>query len=168
MQLPLTTFIAEERTVADWNSIRTLLIDSDDSEHWKLVFDDYFFARLKSRYLNPIESIKQHSRCKGEGFSIMTIICSLIEFLETTYRGKNYRYVRKGDKPLRDFEYSSSSEIFRSFLTSHKPSSIETIVYRDDFYDALIQYIHNYQNDLLSYTERKSAFLRKFDRLCEE
>jgi hypothetical protein len=81
MQLPLTTFIAEERTVADWNSIRTLLIDSDDSEHWKLVFDDYFFARLKSRYLNPIESIKEHSRCKGEGFSIMTIICSVIEFL---------------------------------------------------------------------------------------
>lgn len=214
MQLPLTTYIAGRKTVADWNILRPTLNDFCDSTAWANVFNDYFIARLTDRYLNPIKSIKQEGGYTGEGFSIMTIICSLIEFLETTYQGKNYRFRRNSDPPLGQFEYSFSGQIFIDFLTTRSPfntqfdaptsqdfyknircgllheartngnwtirgnsgnktlikkAPTETIIYRDDFYDALVEFINvTYKRDLASSTDRKEAFIRKYDRLCEE
>lgn len=214
MQLPLTTYIAGRKTVLDWLTIRPTLNDFTNSVVWDTVFTDYFHTRLKDRYLDPINSIKQDGCYSGEGFSIMTIICSLIEFLETTYQGINYRYVRRHDPPLGQFEYSVSGQIFVDFLTQRQPFSThfnnalaqsfysnvrcgllheartngkrtiwgksssnilaettatEIIVYRDDFYDALTNFVStHYKTDLLASDDRKRAFLRKFDRLCEE
>lgn len=214
MQLLLSTYIAGRKTVANWNSIRVNLNDFNNSSLWTKVFNDYFLTRLYDRYLNPVKCIKQDGSYLGEGFSIMTIICSLVEFLETTYQGRNYRHRRNGDPPLGQYEYSTSRQIFVNFLTRRNPftthfdtqtagdfySNIrcgllheartngkwtiwgkseankliektltEIIVYRDDFYDALLDYINNqYKGELLSSTDRKQAFLRKYDRLCEE
>jgi hypothetical protein len=55
---------------------------------------------------------------EGEGFSILAIICSLIEFLESTIQGKNYRWRRPSDN-----EYSSSKNMFISFLCTRHPFS---------------------------------------------
>ena len=164
--------------------------------------------------MNPISSIKTKGCYNGEGFAIMTIICSLIEFLETTYQGLNYRYVRRNAPQLTQFEYSVSAQIFIDFLTLRKPfvhhfnnsqaesfysnvrcgllheartndkwtiwgSSLnstlvettptEIIIYRDNFYNALLDFINNhYKTELLESDDRKKAFLRKFDRLCYE
>lgn len=213
MQLQLSTYIAGEKTVGDWNSIRYTLNDFSNTELWTSVFDDYFLTRLNDRYLNPIKSIKQDGNYLGEGFSIMTIICSLVEFLETTYQGKNYRFRRRGDPKHDKFEYSESVKIFVDFLTNRNPFSkhfdtptaldfysnircallheartngkwrilgkstsndlikkndTEIIVFRDNFYDALLNFINiNYKTELLSSTDRKQAFLRKYDKLCE-
>jgi hypothetical protein len=213
MQLQLSTYIAGRKTVADWISIRNALNDFGNAELWTSVFDDYFLTRLNDRYLDPIKSIKQDGCYSGEGFSIMTIICSLVEFLETTYQGRNYRFRRKGDPELEPFEYSASGQIFVDFLTNRNPFSLHFntqtaldfysnircgllheartngkwtiwgkspnndlmeknenafIVFRDDFCDALLNFINiNYKAELLSSTDRKQAFLRKYDRLCE-
>jgi len=117
MQLPSNTRIAGKKTVGDWNTVRSDLNDLTNSLLWTTVFKDYFLTRLRDRYLNPIKSIKQGRRYSGEGFSIMTIICSLIEFLETTYQGTNYRY----PKPFGAYEYSKSRQIFIDFLTKRDP-----------------------------------------------
>jgi len=214
MQLSSTTYIAGRKTVADWNALKPSLVDMTNTVLWTSVYNDFYIARLKDRYLDPIKSIKQDGGYTGEGFSIMTIICSLIEFLETTYQGKNYRYRRTGEPVLGQFEYSASGQIFIDFLTNRSPFNLqfnaqtseefyknircgllheartngnwtiwgnsgnktlikktatETIVYRDDFYDALLEFINtNYKNDFLLSTDRKEAFIRKFDKLCEE
>ena len=82
MQLPSTTFIAGRKTVSDWLLMKKELTDFKNDIIWEKAYDDYFLTRLKDRYLTPIDSIKENGGYTGEGFSIMTIICSLIEFLE--------------------------------------------------------------------------------------
>jgi hypothetical protein len=56
----------------------------------------------------------------GEGFSIVALQCTLIEFLESTLIGKNYRFLKKG-QVLGEHEYSSSSALFVDFLSKRKP-----------------------------------------------
>lgn len=214
MQLPLTTLIAGKKTVSDWNAIKPSLADYNNRSLWTNTYFDFYITRLTDRYLNPIKAIKQDGGYTGEGFSIMAIICSLIEFLETTYQGTNYRYRRKDDPPLGQYEYGSSGQIFIDFLTNRNPfneqfdrqnaddfyknircgllheartignwtiwgnsgniiliekTTTETIIYRDDFFEALQQFINNYYKvELLVSSDRKEAFIRKFDKLCEE
>ncbi len=214
MQLTLTTYIAGRKTVADWNAMKASLADFNNTNLWTTAYNDFYITRLNDRYLNPIKSIKQGGCYTGEGFSIMTIICSLIEFLETTYQGINYRYRRKGDPPLGQYEYGVSGHIFINFLCTRTPFNLqfdtqnaddffknircgllheartngnwtiwgssgngtlinktanETIIYRDDFSEALHKFINTqYKADLLSSVDRKEAFIRKFDKLCEE
>ncbi|HTF03988.1 MAG TPA: hypothetical protein VK826_08180 [Bacteroidia bacterium] len=214
MQLPLTTLIAGCKTVADWNAIKASLADFNDTILWTTAYNDFYITRLNDRYLSPIKSIKHDGGYTGEGFSIMTIICSLIEFLETTHQGKNYRYRRNGDPPLGQYEYGASGQIFIDFLSNQTPfntqfnpqnaddfyrnircgllheartngnwtiwgnsgngtlikkTSTETIIYRDDFFDALQEFINiHFKAYLLSSADRKEAFIRKFDKLCEE
>lgn len=135
MQLPLTTYIAGRKTVADWNALKPYLTDLNNTELWTKIYNDFYITRLKDRYLDPINSIKKDGGYTGEGFSIMTIICSLVEFLETTYQGKNYRFTKKGDPPLGPFEYSSSGQIFMDFLTNRSPfNSKFDPQTSDDFY----------------------------------
>lgn len=213
MQLPLTTQIAGWKTVGDWNAVKTLLSDFNNTDLWSKVFNDFYLTRLNDRYLNPIKLIKGNGGYIGEGFSIMTIICSLIEFLETTHQGKNYRFIKNGDPVLGLFEYSKSRQIFIDFLTIQVPfnaqfnnqtaedfyrnircgllheartngswtiwgnsgnktlikkTANETIIFRDDFYEAILEFITSYKTNLLLSTVRKEAFIRKFDKLCEE
>lgn len=121
MRLPLKTVIAGKKTVSDWYSIRATLANFKESNLWNDVFDEYFLSRLNGRYLLPIQRIKEQETYNGEGFAIMTIICSLIEFLETTYQGINYRFIKRGDPPIGKFEYCVSSQVFINFLTTHEP-----------------------------------------------
>ena len=60
---------------------------------------------------------------RGEGFSIVAIQCTLIEFLESTFQEISYRCRRKPDSPLGKYEYSDSSNMFVHFLTNRRPFS---------------------------------------------
>ncbi|WP_426325172.1 hypothetical protein [Pedobacter sp. R-06] len=214
MRLSLTTSIAGRKTVADWDSIKSDLTDFNNTDLWTTAYNDFYIKRLNDRYLNPIKSIKKNDAYTGEGFSIMTIICSLIEFLEATYQGKSYRYRKKGDPLLGQYEYGASGQIFIDFLTNRIPfnthfnvinagefyrnvrcgllhesrtngnwtiwgnsgdgtllkkTPIETIIYRDEFYASILEFINiHYKSELMSSNKRKKAFIRKFDNLCEE
>ena len=210
MQLPLTMQIAGSKTVNDWNKLKKILSDFKNDEGWKSVYKDYYLARLKHRYLNPITSIRDDGSFTGEGFAIMAIICSLVEFLESTYQGINYRYRKKIDAPLTSLEYDGSEAIFVSFLTQRHPfnkefdeptakdfyknvrcgllheartngnwtiwgvgneligkAKNETIIYRNNFFDATEMFIKDFEDELLNNDDRKQAFIRKFDNLCE-
>ena len=114
-------YIAGSKTIDDWNAFRKTLVPSGDQAFWKEAFDSYFHERLSLRYLEPIRVLQEHGTFQGEGFSIVAIQCTLIEFLASTVEGRNYRFRRAGDPPLGPHEYSNSSDLFIAFLETRQP-----------------------------------------------
>lgn len=114
-------YIAGRNTAENWYALRNQL-EIGNPDGWQKAFAEFFEARLYLRYLSPIKVLQDSGTFQGEGFSIVAIQCSLIEFLESTEQGTNYRYVRRGEK-LDAYEYSSSRDVFISFLTKRVPFS---------------------------------------------
>jgi hypothetical protein len=83
--------IAGSKTIDDWKACRAALVPGNDPARWQEVFDSYFYARLSLHYLEPIRVLQENGTFRGEGFSIVAIQCSLIEFLESTVQGISYR-----------------------------------------------------------------------------
>ena len=115
-------YIAGRKTPENWGTFRSKLIKEANQELWKKAFDEYFKERLNLRYLNPIKILQENGKLIGEGFSIMAIICTLVEFLETTIKGLKYKYVRNKNE-LNQYEYCFSSDIFVDFLSKRIPFS---------------------------------------------
>lgn len=114
-----TTRIAGCKTVLDWKNLRNQIrIIEINSDLWNEAFD-FFMERLETRYFKPIKDIKDNDQYNGEGFAITAILCSLIEFLESTYTGEIYRYCR--DNQLQQFEYNRSKQKFISFFENRPP-----------------------------------------------
>jgi hypothetical protein len=114
-------FIAGKKKVSHWRAFEATLTVGGAPTLWKKAFTEYFHARLSYRYLKPLRTLQESGPLRGEGFSIVAIQCSLIEFLESTIQGKIYRYRRRGDPPLGQYEYSNSGSIFESFLMNRTP-----------------------------------------------
>jgi hypothetical protein len=112
--------IAGQKTPADWRRCRTALEAGADATAWTKAFNEYFIARLNNRYRDPVKVIQEYGAYKGEGFAILTIQCSLIEYLESTIQGTKYRYARRGQE-LGQWEYSGSREIYVKFLSARPP-----------------------------------------------
>lgn len=121
MNSKLENYIAGRKTPTDWYATRDGL-SVGNPENWHQAFVDFFETRLYLRYLHPIRVLQDSGISQGEGFSIVAIQCSLIEFLESTAQGTNYRYASRRD-PLGPYEYSSSQDVFVSFLRSRAPFS---------------------------------------------
>src|ERR1700733_7076351 len=117
----ISVYIAGSKTTDDWKAFRQTLAPGGDAGRWRQAFDEYFHARLSLRYLNPIKILQENGTFQGEGFSIVAIQCTLIEFLESTIQGRIYRYRRPGDPPLGRHEYSNSGDLFVSFLITRQP-----------------------------------------------
>jgi hypothetical protein len=115
-----STYIAGRKTPDDWRAFRDTLVVGGDAAPWRLAFPDYYLERLRLRYLNPIRVLQDNGTFQGEGFSILAIQCSLIEFLESTVQGRTYRHLRKGEK-LGPHEYSKSGDLFVQFLCQRQP-----------------------------------------------
>jgi hypothetical protein len=79
--------IAGWKTGKDWHKFRASLIVGGDEAKWHEASNEYFRTRLDLRYLHPIKILEEQKEFRGEGFSILTIQCSLIEFLESTVQG---------------------------------------------------------------------------------
>src|SRR5438132_1715890 len=90
------TYIAGWKTADDWRALRAVLM-SGDASAWHRAVADYFHERLRLRYLNPIRLLQEYDSFQGEGFSILAIQCSIIEFLESTVQGLTYRHLRGGE-----------------------------------------------------------------------
>ena len=92
MKTPGDVYIAGSRTAKDWNAFRAkLTLLGADPALWHKAFDDYFYERLSLRYLEPIKVLQDNGTYQGEGFSIVAIQCTLIEFLESTFQEISYR-----------------------------------------------------------------------------
>jgi|ERR1051326_3033158 hypothetical protein len=114
--------IAGKLRASDWYRAKATLQYGGTPQNWELVFSNFLRQRLELRYLNPIKLLQDNGTFQGEGFSIVAIQCTLLEFLAASIEGKYYRYVRKGDPALdRSKEYSNSSELFTNFLITARP-----------------------------------------------
>jgi len=130
----LPVYVSGWKTPDDWKITKAILTGNPKTGDWERAFDEFFRTRLDLRYLGPIRVLQDNGSFQGEGFSIAGIQCSLIEFLESTVQGINYRYVRR-EKDLGSYEYSSSSKIFMSFLMIREPfAKVFTKTIADDFY----------------------------------
>jgi len=178
--------IAGAKRASDWRRLRQQLVDTPTTEVWEQAYDEYFVVRLDTRYFEPIRRLKGGDGWTGEGFSIMVILCSLVEFLETTVRGLKYVRGRKPDPALH--EYSSSKDVFVDFLAGRKPFA-DVFTDRDiamEFYEAVrCGLMHEAQTNLgwmVWATSHRRAiidraektvfrddfcFIRKFDSLCK-
>ncbi|WP_271893358.1 hypothetical protein [Candidatus Phyllobacterium onerii] len=116
------TYIAGRLSGEDWKRLKEKLAIGGEQEAWASAYEDYFLQRLKLRYLDPIKVLDHQGAWEGEGFSIVSIQCALIEFLSATRRGEKYRFLKRGET-LGPHEYSSSSALFQDFLSSVPPFS---------------------------------------------
>jgi hypothetical protein len=127
-------YITRDKRASDWRAFRAMLMVGGDPTAWERAFTEYFRARLSLRYLNPIRLLQEHGSAEGEGFSILAVQCTLIEFFESTVQGLNYRYVRRG-ATSRPHEYSDSAALFTGFLCTREPFASEFDQnLADDFY----------------------------------
>ena len=113
------TRIAGEKTISDWKKLRENLLPDKEfkEEDWEKAFDGYFMKRLETRYFRPIRALEAIEENAGEGFSIVALYCSLIEFLQATREGKIYNR----QKNLSEYEYDHSGPVFKDFLTKNIP-----------------------------------------------
>jgi hypothetical protein len=133
--LPADFIIAGQNRVSDWQAFKGKLTVGGNAILWEKAYSDYFRARLWHRYLKPLRILQANGLRQGEGFSIVAIQCSLIEFLESTVQGKSYIYSRNGNPPVGQYEYSSSGLMFESFLANRTPFNGEfTQQQPHDFY----------------------------------
>ena len=88
------TYIAGWKTPSDWLAFKTQLLEKGGEELWQKAFQEYFQERLNLRYLHPVKVLQENGTFTGDGFSIMAILCTLIEFLESTVQGLKYKYSR--------------------------------------------------------------------------
>jgi hypothetical protein len=91
------TKLSSKKTIGDWRAIQPTLSAGAGRRIWDDVLRDYYYDRLKTRYLDPIEAVRnlhlsKGEEPKGEGFAIVAIQCSLVEFLESCYQGINYKH----------------------------------------------------------------------------
>jgi len=203
------SYISGWKTPDDWRAFCQRLKNETGAEIWEEAYKEYFLDRLNLRYLHPIKVLQENGTFSGEGFSILAILCTLVEFLESTIEGLKYRFVRHDEK-LGEHEYSSSKNIFVNFLCerhpfrshfdkelaeefyrnircgllheaqtknswkvwakSHEGKIIDKekkIVFRDNFMQAVQEFIEDYGIQLKNNQKLQQAFIRKYDSLCE-
>jgi hypothetical protein len=127
--------IAGKKTNEDWHQASAKLVVGKEPDRWRQIFEEYFVERLRTRYLEPIRVISEINLRIGEGFSIVAIQCSLIEFLQTTIEGTNFNINAKENNTDYEYGLSKSKMKFVTFLTSQEPfSSYFDRILAIDFY----------------------------------
>lgn len=102
-----------------WTKLRTDINGSYDySENWGKV-KDLFQQRIQDFYFAPIDDILKTNKQKGEGFSILTLQCALIEMFAAFRVGKIHNRNKPRTGGLK-YEYSSSSSCFVDFLQTEE------------------------------------------------
>ena len=128
--------IAGKKTISEWADLSGSLVGVFSESHWKealCFFDD----RIEERYLIPARNVRgngEHNNLRGAGFAICTLLCALIENLETFHQGINF----KSSNP-REYEYSHghSKRLFTDFLKTKSPFKYffeNSPALADDFY----------------------------------
>lgn len=102
-----------------WTTERITLNNSYDySVNWDKVID-LFEQRIKDFYFAPIDDILKTNKQQGEGFSILTLQCALIEMFAAFRVGKIHNRNKPKTGGLK-YEYSSSSSCFVEFLQTEE------------------------------------------------
>jgi hypothetical protein len=108
-------------TIEEWQELRKKLTDTKDvDEYWEKAIE-FFNYRLHNRYLNPLDSMITNGNSEGEGFSIVTVQCALIEFYAAFRQGMIFKSKNKHNKNNYDTNiyYFLSGEFFQKFIVTH-------------------------------------------------
>ncbi|MFC1740111.1 hypothetical protein ACFL0N_01365 [Pseudomonadota bacterium] len=86
--------IAGDLTTKDWEELRPWLKKNPgnwtDQPSGRTNVLDFFNKRMQTRFLDPLFLIQEGKNREGEGFTIVAILCMLIEFLEALRTGYSY------------------------------------------------------------------------------
>ena len=110
---------------SEWTKIREKLNKNykyDDT--WKEAIN-LFEKRLKHTFFDPIQLVIDNKRRKGEGFTIVSVQCALIEMLSAFRQGKNFNH--KMQRNSQNYEYKKSEEMFTCLL-------LEAPIFQDIFW----------------------------------
>jgi hypothetical protein len=114
-----------------WTSLRKSLNSSYDykNKNWEKVIS-LFENRVNDFYFKPIDQILKLNK-QGEGFSILTLQCALIEMFAAFRQGKIHNHNRPKKKEIRPkYEYYNSDDCFIKFLETEE--IFENIFYIKD------------------------------------
>lgn len=114
------TKIAGNMTITDWEALSEKLVGDFSKEFWENALH-LFDARINERYLAPVRNIRgdgQHNNLRGAGFAICTLLCALIENMETFHRGINFKVPPKNQY---EYGFGHSKEFFTDFLKTKPP-----------------------------------------------
>jgi hypothetical protein len=99
-----------------WIRKRQIVRNSYEIDANWLEIIEKFKMRIENYYLIPIETVKEPARLKGEGFTILTIQCALIEMFAAFKYGKIHNHSKRGATP--NYEYNRANDCFIPFLYS--------------------------------------------------
>ncbi len=120
----------------DWPAIEALIGGGIDEGAWLNISNVVLRGRLNRLYFDPIHRLTRApgERGQGEGFSILTIQCSVLEFLAALRSGWSFKHGHKVQG--QDNFYGNSKLLFTSFLLSEEPfaSSFTTAERANQFY----------------------------------
>ncbi len=112
--------LAGGRTSDEWRTLRETLIVGGDPLVWRKAIDAFLIERLETRYFIPIRLLRSHLGGRGEGFAIVALQCSVIEFLAALRKGWHHtRHVDDVGPP--EYAYSDSGRLFVDFLVQVPP-----------------------------------------------
>ena len=96
----------------DWKSLRDILKDTSEyNDDWKRAME-FFKARMKNRYFDPIDRVE--NRDTGVGFLIVSIQCILLEHFAALLKGKIHNAYSNDSSPK--YEYRKSEDFYMEFL----------------------------------------------------
>lgn len=84
--------------------------------------------RITRKYFNPLQHIINRRDNEGEGFTIVTVQCALIEALAAFRKGEIFNHNKNNASPI--YEYKASKIMFVSIL--HTASIFENIFWQID------------------------------------
>lgn len=117
----------ELQEIETWYALRPLLnnlYSYGDNENWAAALK-LFQTRLNRKFFTPLQSIIDKKLLEGEGFTIVTVQCALIESLASFRTGQIFAHKRVKGQP--NYIYNESRKMFVAFL--HTSS-----IFKDNFY----------------------------------
>ena len=117
----------ELQEIDTWNSLRPLLNNSynyNNNENWVKAIK-LFQTRLDRKFFTPIKSIIDKKILEGEGFTIVTVQCAIIESLASFRSGQIFSHKRV--KGQANYIYNESRKMFVEFLHTSP-------IFKDNFY----------------------------------
>ena len=127
--------IAGKNMDKQWFALKARLQSNPSQDLWDSAYHRFYRERINTRYLHPIASISDTQ--SGEGFAIVALFCSLIEFLESCEKGDNFRFTSSGVQLLpNEYNQTQAKSYFKDFLKTRDPfKTLIPLALVDSFYN---------------------------------